>query len=39
MYTMDSGNESHDEPMYTDMLEDINDTSKFHLSTNTIGER
>ena len=36
MYEMDSGNESDDEPMSTEMLEDILDRSKSHLSVNRI---
>ena len=34
MYAMDSGYESDDEPMYTEMLEDICDGSQFHLNVN-----
>ena len=36
MDVMDSGNESDDEPMSTEMLEDILDRSKSHLSVNRI---
>ena len=31
---LDSGNESDDEPMYTEMLEDILDRSQSHLNVN-----
>ena len=34
MDAMDSGNESDDEPMYTEMLEDICDGSQYHMSVN-----
>ena len=34
MYTMSSGDESDDEPMSTDMFEDIRDGSKSHLIIN-----
>ena len=34
MYAMDSGHESDDKPMYTDMLEDISDVSKSNLHLN-----
>ena len=34
MNLMDSGDESYDEPMSTDMLEDIRDGIKSHLSLN-----
>ena len=31
---MDSGDDSDDEPMYTEMLEDISDKSKSHPNIN-----
>ena len=34
MYAMSSGNESNDEPMSTEMLEDIPDGSQYHPSVN-----
>ena len=34
IYTMDSGDESEDKPMSTDMLEDICDGSNSHPSIN-----
>ena len=34
MDAMDSGDESDDEPLFTEMLEDIRDGSKSHLIIN-----
>ena len=34
MYAMDSDDESDDEPMSTEMLEDIRDGSQYHPSVN-----
>ena len=34
MGTIDSGDESEDEPMSTKMLEEINDGSQYHLRVN-----
>ena len=31
---MDSGDDSDDEPMFTEMLEDIRDGSQYHLNVN-----
>ena len=39
MYVMSSGNESDDEPMSMDMLEDIRDGSQSHPSVNRIEAR
>ena len=39
MDAMSSGNESDDEPMSTDMLEDIRDCSQYHPSINRRRER
>ena len=36
MGTMDSVDESNDEPIYTDMLEEIRDISKYHPTVNRI---
>ena len=36
---MDSGDESEDEPMSTDMLEDIRDSIQYHSSVNRREER
>ena len=36
MYEMSSGNESDDEPMYTDMLEENRDGSQSHPTLNRI---
>ena len=39
MDAMDSCHESDDEPMYTDMLEDISDSSQYHPNDNRRGAR
>ena len=39
MDDMDSGDESEDEPIYTDMLEDIRNGSKSYSSVNRIEAR
>ena len=39
MDALDSGDESDDEPMYTDMLEDIHEGSKSHPDVNMIDAR
>ena len=36
MYDMDSGDDSDDDPVYTEMLEDICDRSQSHLNVNRI---